>query len=61
MSKSAQRIVMLILLGIGLSGYAIYQILKGPDADHVFLGLFYLATGIIAFVAVLRLPTKPAE
>jgi len=61
MSKSLQRIILLIGLGIGFSVFALYQMFKGPDSDHVFLGLAYLATGIVAFVAVLRLPAKPAE
>jgi hypothetical protein len=61
MSKSLQRIFILVLMGIGLGGYAIYQLLKGPDSDHIFLGLCYLAAGIVAFVAVLRLPAKPVE
>jgi divalent metal cation (Fe/Co/Zn/Cd) transporter len=58
MSKSTQSILMLFLLGIGLGGYAIYQITSGPDPDHVWLGLFYLAASIVAFVALLRLPAK---
>ena len=61
MSKSLQRIIILVLMGVGLGGYAIYQLFKGPDSDHIFLGLCYLGAGIAAFVAVLRLPTKPAE
>jgi multisubunit Na+/H+ antiporter MnhF subunit len=61
MSKSLQRIGLLLLMGVGLGAYAIYQIFKGPDADHVFLGLAYLGASIVAFVAVLKLPTKPAE
>ena len=61
MSKSVQRIMMLLLLGLGLGVYGVYQIVKGPDSDHVWLGLFYLVPSIAAFVAVLRLPTRPVE
>jgi len=61
MSKSLQRIVMLLALGIGLGLIAIYQIVKGTDSDHVILGLFYLIPSIAAFVAVMNLPTKPVE
>ena len=61
MPKSLQSIIMLLLLGLGLGGYAIYQIFGGPDHDHVVLGLFYLATAVVAFGALLRLPTKPVE
>lgn len=61
MSKSLQRIFILVLMGIGLGGYALYQLFKGPDPDHVFLGLCYLAAGSVAFGAVLRLPAKPVE
>lgn len=61
MSKNLQRIILLIALGLGLGGYAIYQITSGPDQDHVFLGLFYLAASIVAFVALLRLPSKATE
>ncbi len=61
MSKSAQRILMLVLMGIGLGGYGIYQITNGPDPDHIALGIFYLIPALVAFVAVLRLPTKPVE
>lgn len=61
MSKSVQRIIMLLLLGLGLGVYAVFQILKGPDSDHVWLGLAYLVPSIAAFIAVLKLPAKPAE
>ena len=61
MSKSLQRIVMLIGLGIILGITAIYQIVKGTDSDHVFIGLLYVIPSVTAFVAVLKLPTKPAE
>lgn len=61
MSKSMQRIVLLILMGVGLGGFGIYQMINGIGGDRVALGLFYLAAGIVAFVAVLRLPTKPVE
>lgn len=61
MSKSVYSIIMLFLMGIGLSGVAVFQILKGTDSDHVFLGLFYLAAGVVAFVSLLRLRTKPVE
>ena len=61
MSKSVQRIIMLLLVGLALGIFAIFQILKGPDSDHVLLGLAYLVPSIAAFVAVLKLPTKPAE
>ncbi len=61
MSKSLQRIGLLLLIGVGLGAYGIYQILKGSTADHVFLGIAYLVPSVVAFVAVLKLPTKPAE
>ena len=61
MTKSLQSIIMLLLLGLGLGGYAVYQIFGGPDSDHVVLGLFYLAAAVVAFGALLRLPTKPAK
>jgi hypothetical protein len=61
MSKSVQRIIMLLLLGVGLGGFGIYQIAGGPDSDHIALGIVYLAAGLVAFGAVLRLPTKPVE
>lgn len=61
MSKSMQRIAVLLLMGIGFGIYALYQIIQGPDSDHVFLGLFYLIPSLGAFVALLRLPTKPVE
>jgi hypothetical protein len=61
MSKSLQRIAMLMLLGAGLSFYGIYQMIDGIGGDRIPLGLLYLAAGVVAFVAVLRLPTKPVE
>ncbi len=61
MSKSTQSIIMLILLGLGLSGYGIYQMIDGVGGDRFALGLLYIAAGIVAFVSVLRLPTKPVK
>jgi hypothetical protein len=61
MSKSMQRIVMLLLLGTGLGIYGLYQVFKGPTPDHVALGLFYMVPSVAAFVAVMKLPTKPVE
>jgi hypothetical protein len=61
MSKSLQRIIILILLGLGLGGFGIYQMIDGVGGDRIPLGVLYLATGVVAFVAVLRLPTKPVE
>jgi len=61
MSKSLQSLILLFLTGVGLGAYAIYQIAAGQDGDHVVLGLFYLAASIVAFVALLKLPTKRVE
>jgi hypothetical protein len=61
MSKSIQRIILLVMLGVGLGAFGIYQMIYGIGGDRIFLGLLYLATGIVALVAVLRLPTKPVE
>ena len=61
MTKSLQSIIMLLLLGLGLGGYALYQIFGGSDGDHIVLGLFYLGAAVVAFGALLRLPTKPAQ
>lgn len=59
MSKSLQRIFLLMLMGIGFGIVAIYQMLQGPGEDHVAIGVLYLIPSIAAFVALLRLPTKP--
>ncbi len=58
MSKSIQRIFLLLAMGIGFGLYALYQIKSGPDPDHVWLGLVYLIPSIAAFVALLMLPSK---
>ena len=61
MSKSTQRIILLMVMGVGFGLFGLYQIAGGPNSDHVVLGLFYLIPSVAAFVALLRLPTKPAE
>ncbi len=58
MSKSLQRIFILMLMGVGFAVFALYQITKGPDSDHVWLGVAYLVPSVAAFVALLKLPTK---
>lgn len=61
MSKSTQRIILLMLMGVGFALFGFYQIASGPSSDHVAIGLFYLIPSVASFVALLRLPTKPAE
>jgi hypothetical protein len=61
MSRNMQRIMLLILTGVGLGGFAIYQIIAGAGSDHVAIGIAYLLASIVAFGAVIRLPTKAAE
>lgn len=52
---------MLMLIGLGLGLYGIYQLFKGDTGDHVLLGLFYVAAAAIAFGALFRLYSRPAE
>jgi hypothetical protein len=61
MSKSMQRIILLTFTGLGLGAFAIYQLIGGPSADHVFIGIAYMITAVVALGTVLKLPSKPAE
>ncbi len=61
MSKSIQSMFMLLFLGIGLGAFGIYQILNGPSSDHVAIGLFYMIPTVVAFVSLLKLPSKQSR
>ncbi len=61
MSKSLQRIILLFAIGLGFGIFAIYQMVDGPNSDHVALGVAYLIPSIAAFAALLMLPSKQAE
>lgn len=61
MSKSVQRIIVLMVMGLGFGLYALYQIKSGPDSDHVLLGIVYLIPCIAAFVALFMLPARPVQ
>lgn len=61
MSKSFQRVLLLFAIGVGFGIFAIYQMMNGPDSDHVALGAVYLIPSIAAFAALLMLPSKRTE
>jgi hypothetical protein len=61
MSKQLQSTLMLFLIAAGFAIFSIVSLIHAKHGDDVVQALLYMIPAIVAFVALLRLPSKPGR